>query len=404
MDLDFIKSHRTDDVRQLILQAHRYPGIDVPASVVQISAWQTARRKLPSWAATDGIIYPQHLSMEQCSSEATALYKAQLVGDGGGSFCDLTAGFCVDAAMIGRRFKHVTVVERQEELCRIASNNLPLLGVESPNVVCGDATEVLRTLPHHDLLFLDPARRNQNGGKTVAISDCTPDVSAIAEELLRRADRVLVKLSPMIDITMLLRTLPCITAIHVVGVDGECKEVIADMASTCTTEGDDTYSRVLASGGGVRVVCANIHCDNTVTTFVTGIEAESAAQCIIAEAPLAYLYEPNATIMKAGCFRSLSAAFDVQKLHPSSHLFTSDTLVADFPGRIFSVEGVGSFNKKELKAFLSGMERANITVRNFPMSVPDLRKRLKLKEGGTDYIFATTLSDGRKVLIKALKV
>lgn len=389
---DFIKQHREDDPRQLALQASRHPHIDMRAAVVQISAWQTARKKLPLWAETEGIIYPEHLSMEQCSSQLTAGYKAQLAQTLPGldtpmKLADLTGGFGVDATMMARATgARLTLVERNPQLCDIARNNLPLLGVENAQVICADSVETLVGLQHQSLIFIDPARRDEHGGKTIAISDCTPDISAIRIPLLDKADWVMVKLSPMLDLASVTRDLKSVKEIHIVSVEGECKEVLLVMRKGWEDK--------------PHIVCTNITRDGHTDTLHAD---EQNSHCHYAEKIGRYLYEPNASIMKACAFRTVAATFGVEKLHPDSHLYTSDALVGNFPGRKFEVESHTSFAKKELKTFLAGMKKANLTLRNFPSTVAELRKRLKIAEGGDIYLFATTMADGTHTLIKCKK-
>ena len=389
---NFIKAHREDDPRQLALQASRYPDIDMRAAVVQISGWQTARKKLPLWAETEGIIFPEHLSMEQCSSQLTAEYKAQAAmsltcEQTPRSMADLTGGFGVDATIMALRQKaRLTLVERNPLLCDIGRNNMPLLGLNGTEIICADSEEVLRKLPHQSLIFIDPARRDEHGGKTVAISDCTPDVSTMQGLLKEKADWVMVKLSPMLDLASVRRELSEVAQVHIVSVEGECKEVLVLMR-----KGHEATP---------QTICANIGKDGK-TDIMIADEQNSQMHC--AEKIGRYLYEPNASIMKACAFRTVSEKYGVDKLHPDSHLYTSDTLVDDFPGRKFEVESWSTFSKKELKQLLSGTKKANLTVRNFPATVAELRKRLKIAEGGDTYLFATTLADGTHAVIKCKK-
>lgn len=383
---DFISEHLHDDVRDLALRQDRYPDVDIQYAARQIAAWQVACKKLPLWAETAGIEYPVHLSMEQCSSQVTAEYKAS-IASGGETMTDLTAGFGVDATMMARKYEHLNYVERNAELCDIVGNNLELLGVKSYEVFNADGTELLGSLPHQSLIFLDPARRDEHGGKTVQISDCTPDVTAIQDVLLDKADEVMVKLSPMLNLSSVVQELKCVREIHVVSVDNECKEVLVVMRR----DGEMT----------LRVVCANLRTNAEDEIFAYEPDSERMSECHYAtkEDLGTYLYEPNASIMKAGCFRLLADTYDVRKLHPSSHLYTSDTLVRNFPGRTFKVETVCSIKDKSLRQ----LKKANLTVRNFPSTVAELRKKLKINEGGSDYLFATTLADESKVIIRGVK-
>ena len=385
--LRFIEENIRADVRSLALQAKKYPQVDMAMAVVQIAGRQIAEAKVPSWYNAEGLLYPKHLSMEQCSSEVTALYKASLVE--GETFTDLTGGFGIDCSFLSRRFKKADYVERQAELCELANHNFPLLGLNI-EVHNEDGVEYLKRMQPVDCLFLDPARRDGHGGKTVAISDCEPDVSTLEDLLVEKAKTVMVKLSPMLDLSLALKTLKNVREVHVVSVNNECKELQLILQKQSISSD------------------VSIHCEHIVNDlhqhFVFTQELERTSDCPLTKEVEAYLYEPNASILKAGAYRSLTQSYKVRKLHTSSHLYTSPHFIEDFPGRRFQVEAVSGFGKKELKTFLQGMEKANLTIRNFPSSVADLRKRLKLKEGGEDYIFATTLADESKVLIKCKKV
>ena len=383
----FIEEHASDDVCQLALQTKKYPQVDLSTAMVQISGRQIAEAKIPSWSKVQGLLYPKHLSMEQCSSEATACYKSELVK--GDTLADLTGGFGIDCSFLSRKFKQADYVERQEELCDLACHNFPLLGL-NVRVHNEDGVAYLNQITLVDCLFLDPARRDGHGGKTVAISNCEPDVSALEELLVEKARTVMVKLSPMLDLSLALKTLKHVHEVHVVSVNNECKELLLLLRK------EPVSSEI------------KIHCEQIVNTcehqhFVFTQEQERASDCPLATQVEAFLYEPNASILKAGAYRSLTQAYPLKKLHTSSHLYTSPDFIGGFPGRKFKVEAISNFGKKELKTFLQGMEKANLTIRNFPSSVAELRKRLKLKEGGEDYLFATTLAGESKVLIKCRK-
>ena len=385
--LRFIEENIRTDVRSLALQAKKYPQVDMAMAVVQIAGRQIAEAKVPSWYRTEGLLYPKHLSMEQCSSEATAIYKAGLVE--GDTFVDLTGGFGIDCSFLSRKFKQADYVERQSELCELAKHNFPMLGL---NIIVHneDGVKYLKQMHPVDVLFLDPARRDGHGGKTIAISDCEPDVSVLEDVLVEKAKKVMVKLSPMLDLSLALKALKHVREVHVVSVNNECKELLLIL------EKSTDFSEIV------------IHCEQIMGTgehqhYAFTQEQERTSDCPLAAEVGTYLYEPNASILKAGAYRSLTQAYPVKKLHASSHLYTSPYYIEDFPGRRFQVEAVNGFGKKELKTLLQGLEKANLTIRNFPSSVADLRKRLKLKEGGECYLFATTLSDESKVLVKCRK-
>lgn len=382
----FISLHATDDVRSLALHAGRYPQVDMAYAVAQIAGRQCAARKIPSWSSIDGLRYPKHLSLEQCSSEPTALYKASLVS--GKSFVDLTGGFGVDCSFFSRRFQHAFYVERQSELCEIARHNFMLLGLPHLEVVHAEAEEFLHRLDQVDCIFLDPARRDDHGGKMFAIEDCTPNVKLMADLLLEKAPCVVVKLSPMLDLTKAWLDLPCTNEIHVVSVNNECKELLLVMRKGSTEK---------------RIIAVNLK-KEAVEQFVLTPEEERDAACSFAPEVLRFLYEPNASVMKAGAYKSVAQCYGLQKLHRNTHLYTSEQLCADFPGRVFVCEGVISFAKKDIKQQMSGIVQANLAVRNFPASVAELRKRLKIAEGGECFLFATTLADERKVLIKCSRI
>ena len=375
--LDYIRQHADEDVRQLALRGHKCPDVDLQYALEQIAGRQKARTKLPSWAAIDGIVYPPHLSMEQCSSEATARYKASIAGKGA-LFVDLTAGFGVDMALISQGFQKAVHVEQQPQLCAISSENFRLLGLNHIEVVCGDGVAYLHTMRHADLLFIDPARRDVHGGRTYDISDCTPNVLEILDEMLVKADRVMIKLSPMLDWRKAVADLGKVNEVHIISVDNECKELLLILSKTKKP---------------LRVFCVN---NDECFEVVEGISSQPRPL----PQDMRYLYEPNASVMKAGCFALIEQRFGVVQLERNSHLFVSDKEILGFPGRQFLIEKRTSMNKRELKATLADVDQANITVRNFPMSVAELRKRLKLKEGGDVYIFATTISDeGHQLLV-----
>ncbi|MBP5457399.1 MAG: SAM-dependent methyltransferase [Paludibacteraceae bacterium] len=382
----FIAKHRDDDVRNLALHPGKVDGVDLPLALRQIEGWQVALKKLPSWAEVDGLLYPPHISLEQCSSEQTALYKSRLLK--GGSLVDLTGGFGVDFSYLSRKFEQATYVERQELLCEAASHNFPLLGLPHAEVVCAQATDFLSAMPAVDCIYLDPARRDQYGRKVVSLVDCEPDLTLLLPALFEKSKRILVKYSPMLDLSSALAALQGVTEVHVVALHNECKELLFLF---------DRERR----GEDMKIVCANLTRKGLSEISFTR-EEEREASCSLAKEVGKYLYEPNVSILKGGAYRLLSQRYSVSKLDVNTHLYTSDEMVPDFPGRIFEVESCFSMGKSELKQNLAGVESANLSVRNFPQTVLQLRTKLKLKEGGDLYLFATTLA-GKKVLVKCTK-
>lgn len=484
--LDFIRQHQDDDVRQLAFLGSKYPEVDMPFALDQIRGRKMARVKLPRWASINGIIYPPHISMEQCSSEQTALYKAELAARllslspsssengeekekesenasnlhlsencefaGKGAvdsefakneatckkqqilteseenvneikeepyegdfseetgFVDLTGGFGVDFSYIASRLGVKSMyVERQAHLCEAAKENFGRLGLKNAIVKNGDGIEVLHSFASKKeaaasdslgitedqsqslfktnlglkLIFIDPARRDDAGNKVVSLKDCTPDVTLLQEEMLSKADYVIIKLSPMLDWHRAVSELNCVKDVHIISVNNECKELLLVLSAR--------------NMGNLRIYCVN-----DAQSFVceeSDMESSSVKIAPFTLEEMLYLYEPNASLMKAGCFGVLSERYDARMLSKNSHLFVSREPIAVFPGRSFRIIAVSSFNKKELKRHLSGITKANIAIRNFPLSVAELRKRLKLKDGGETYIFATTLSDESHVLV-----
>ena len=392
---DFIRQHQDEDVRQLAFLGSKNPEVDMPFALDQIRGRKMARAKLPLWANIDGIIYPPHISMEQCSSESTALYKAELAARLLGlpasssseeiGFVDLTGGFGVDFSYIASRLGMSSMyVERQAHLCEAAKENFERLGLKNAIVKNEDGIEVLHSLKELKLIFIDPARRDDAGNKVVSLKDCTPDVTVLQEEMLLKADYVIIKLSPMLDWHRAISELSHVREVHIISVNNECKELLLVLSAR-------------NMGENLR-----IYCINDAQCFVSDeLDMESSSVKIAPSTleEMQYLYEPNASLMKAGCFGVLSERYDARMLSKNSHLFVSREPIAAFPGRSFRIIAVSSFNKKELKRHLSGITKANIATRNFPLSVAELRKRLKLKDGGETYIFATTLSDDSHVLV-----
>ena len=415
---EFIREYRERDIRQLALQANRFPDVDMPYALDQIQGWQIARRKLPKWAACDGVIFPPHLSMEQCSSEPTAQYKLNLAMElttlnselstqncrrqqfktqnskfkTSTRMTDLTGGFGVDFSFTSCAFAAATYVERNEQLCHIVEHNLPLLGLNNATVVCADAVEYLSTVEPQTMLFLDPARRDEHGAKTVMLADCTPDVVQLLPKLLEKSRFTMLKLSPMLDWHKAVDDLQgAVREVHIVSVGGECKELLLVLSTVVESE--------------LKVFCADLSTASDTSSLFVYTPGSSApvANSKLKTQNSKFVHEPNASIMKAGCFDELAAAYGVSPVSRNSHLFLSDEPVEGFPGRSFVVERVTTMNKSELRKALVGIEKANIATRNFPLTVAELRKRLKIKDGGDVYIFATTTAEGEHLLLISRK-
>lgn len=384
----FAREHRQDDVRRLALQAAKYPDMDFSFALHQIKGWQVACKKLPSWAAHEQLLYPQQLSMEQCSSEQTARYKQQLVQrlcgqtQNEGTLVDLTGGLGVDFSFMAQGFRQAYYVEQQVELCALAKYNFPLLGLSSAQIICGDGTTFLQSMADQAMvIFLDPARRDAAGSKTYAIEDCTPDVALLSDELVNKAQWVVVKLSPMLDWHAAVAQLKHVCEVHIMGVGGECKELLL----------------VMQQHRGEQPL--QLYAVNDDKVFTCSAEEAQQRPPLLQTSTFDYLFEPHASLMKAGCFAALSARYGVKGLATNTHLFAAMMPVNDFPGRQFRVLAVTPFSKKSLRSALHGIEKANLAVRNFPLSVVELRKRLKLKEGGEHYLFATTIGTMHALII-----
>ena len=379
---DFIRQHAADDVRKLALQGTKDAAVDLSMALQQIAGRQTALKKLPSWAAVERVLYPPHLNMEQCSSEQTARYKARLAGSGD-AYVDLTGGLGVDFYWMSQGFKQRYYVERNAELCELVEHNFRTLG-HNCSVCCCDTATYLPTVPHADVVFLDPARRNEHGGRTYDIKDCTPNILELLPLLMEKADKVILKLSPMLDWRKAVDDLQYVREVHIVSVDNECKELLLVL---------EQAERPL------RLVCVNNNQIFEVSSHSSPLTSHPS--------PLTseqFLYEPNASIMKAGCFDALAQQYPVCQVSANSHLFLSSVEIEDFPGRRFQICAISSTNKQSLKTSLAGIDRANISVRNFPLSVEQLRKKLRLKDGGDTYIFATTEADGAHSLYICRKI
>ena len=395
---NFIRQHANDDVRKLALQGCKDAEVDLPMALQQIAGRQTAKKKLPTWVEADGVIYPPHLNMEQCSSEQTAHYKASLITSKGDTYVDLTGGFGVDFYWMSQGFKHRYYIEQNAELCAIAEHNFEVLGLES-SVRCCDTAAYLTEMDHASVVFLDPARRNEHGGRTYDIRDCTPNVLELLPILLEKADTIILKLSPMFDWRKAVSDLKYVSEVHIVSVANECKELLLVLhqqrvdSPSITCVNDDTVFKVFST------------LENDV--FSPGKQCFPSGKTIVSLSEnndLRYLYEPNASIMKAGCFAEIEQQYPARQLSTNSHLFLSSVEIEDFPGRRFQIQSVSSMNKQELKSSLSEIKQANIAVRNFPLSVEQLRKKLRLKDGGDIYIFATTVGNNQHMLYICRKI
>ena len=384
----FVTANLTADIRALLL-GKQPEGVDLKKVAAQLLARQKAREKLPAWYTRNDLVFPPALSVEQASSERTAAYKAGFVS--GKLLLDLTGGMGIDTWAFARRIDQVVYVERQTELAELAAYNLPRMGATNVKVRVGDGLAMLEKNDLNgtpaDWLYLDPHRRDAQGGRVVSLQDCEPDLTQPGQlaKLLTHARHVLIKTSPLLDIGLAVQQLSSLVgSVHVVAVQGEVKEVLLVVTNQAVSRDNITVNAV------------NLTNDGAVMLSFQGYEEQAAA--VSFGDPQRYLYEPNAAVLKAGAFRLVAARFGLTKLAPNSHLYTSHACQPDFPGRIFELDDVLKLDGKTLKKIIPDL-KANLTVRNFPQTVAELRKKLSLHEGGEIYIFATTLLNGDKRLL-----
>jgi THUMP domain-like len=382
----FVAAHQAHDPAKLALSGSPYPHLREAAA--QVAARQKARAKLPQWAACPLVWFPGSLALEQCSSEAAARYKADLVQ--GRALADLTGGLGVDTRYFAGRFAQVHYVERQPALAEAAAWNLAQLGVPNVAVHHQAAEDFLAHLPQPiDCFYLDPARRAEQG-RVFQLQDCEPDAAAWLPRLLALAPQVLLKTSPLLDLAAARRQLHlavpgALAQVVVLAVDNDCKEVLYLL---------NRPGAAPAPEPTVRAV--NLGRPGT-TEFAFTLAQEQAATAPLGP-PENYLYEPNPAVLKAGAFKSVAVGYGLTKLHPHTHLYTSALAVPDFPGRRFRLKAQIKPDKRALKELIPA-GRANLAVRNFPQTVAQLRQQLALREGGDEYLFACTLADGRKVIL-----
>lgn len=379
----FINENLRTDISSLLLKHPEIEGVDTKIIAEQIQAKLKSKKKLPTWFKTPSIYYPTKLSIEQTSSENTALYKSSLIQ--GNTLFDLTGGFGVDSYYFAKYFKEVIHCEINHELSQIAQHNFKVL--KQHNISC-QAVDGMKFLEHAnkaDCIYLDPSRRDHTKKKVFLLQDCTPDITELHERLLKKASTVLVKVSPLVDISKAIADVPNINEIHIVAVDNQVKEMLLLISS-----------RTL----NTTIKAVNIK-DNTIDEFIFEYTQEQQIQAIYSQ-PLTYLYEPNSAILKSGGFHMVSVHYNLKKLHASTHLYTSDSAI-EFPGRRFLIKQVLPYNKQGLKK-LKALDKANITTRNFPLKVDKLRSQLKIKDGGTDYVFFCTDSTGAKIAVITEKI
>lgn len=368
------------DLNKIAFSDSPFPGINVQELLSQVAGRRRMAKKLPTWTRCRQIVYPRQINLEQTSSESTARYKAGLIH--GTSLIDITGGFGVDCYFLSDRFSKVTHCETDEELSEIAKHNFQVLGRSNIEAISGDGLQYLKQ-GSFEWVYADPARRHEKKGKVFYLSDCTPDIPANIEFILEKGSKLMLKTSPMLDISQGVRELGGATEVHIVAVKNEVKELLWIV--------DDDRS------DAPKITAVNI-LEGDIQ--VTETPWEDVKEVGYSE-PMGYLYEPNTSLMKSGAFCFIAGHFGLNKLHPNTHLYTSDRRI-DFPGRMFKIDKVLPYSKREMKSKVEGL-KANVSVRNFPETVKALRKKWKIRDGGTSYIFFVTIKQDQKVALICTK-
>ena len=380
----FIQEHLQEDLTKLILKGSSFEDVTVQELATQISGLKRAEKKLPTWFKTEGILFPPNLNLEQTSSEITAKYKSELLT--GKVLVDLTGGFGIDDFYFSKSFNKVIHCELNNELSALASHNFQVLNAINVETFSGDGLSYIENSSEKiDWIYIDPARRGDHGGKVFLLEQCTPNVPLNLKLLFNRSENILIKTSPLLDLSLGIDELRKVVEVHIVAVNNEVKELLWILNRNISNE--------------IKIKTVNITKQGT--ELLNGIFGEDQAN-IGFELPKNYLYEPNAAIMKSGLFKTLAEETETFKLHSNSHLFTSDQLMT-FPGRSFEILQTLPYHKKTLKKALK-LKKANITTRNFPRSVTEIRKELKLEDGGSDYLFFTTDLNEDKIVLVCKKV
>lgn len=381
---DFITQNSGAPIAKLALQKNPFPEVEWILILNQIEAKSKAKDKLPTWFATDNIIYPSKISVEQTSSEKTAAYKASLIS--GETLIDLTGGFGVDDYYFSKKFKSIAHCEINEDLSAIVKHNFEQLKVKNCVCYANDSANVLKESNQKwDWIYIDPSRRNNAKGKVFMLKDCLPNVPESLDFYFEKTDSILIKTAPLLDISAGLSELKFVKNIHIIALENEVKELLFEI--------HNHYQ------GEITIKTANILKDKTEAFgFILGSDSHFASYHL----PQKYVYEPNSAIMKSGGFDEVSAIFDINKLHKHSHLYTSDELI-DFPGRTFEIQKVIPYSKNEMKTELAN-QQANLTTRNFPDTVENIRKKWKIKNGGNLYCFFTTDKNDNKIVLICRKI
>lgn len=380
----YINSHLNDDITKLLLKGASIHNVNTKAIVEQIEAKRKCKTKLPTWFNTNGIYFPNKLNIEQTSSETTAKYKSELIS--GNRIIDITGGFGVDCHYFSKQFSHVLHCEINNELSQIVAHNSKQLKASNIDIIETDGLEFISNNDIiYDWIYVDPSRRHQQKGKVFFLEDCLPNIPENLEFLFSKTEQVMIKTSPLLDISIGLKELKYVESIHIISVKNEVKELLWILKKEHV--------------GNVKITAVNINTNNK-ELFTFNLNEEQLAVPTYSQ-PLSYLYEPNAAIYKAGAFKLISTKLKVNKSHSNSHLYTSKDLIT-FPGRRFKIDKIIPYNKKLIKKECP--KKANITIRNFPESVEHVRKKFEIKEGGETYLFFTTNLLNEKTVLSCTKV
>ena len=376
---EFITNNINADISKLLLKGIPFSSVETKEVIEQIEAKKRCEKKLSTWYNTENIYYPNKLNIEQTSSETTANFKSNLIK--GNSIIDLTGGFGVDCYYFSKRFKTVDHCEINKTLSGIVNHNYNQLKAENINTINGDGLEYLKTSNKvFDWIYVDPSRRHDSKGKVFFLNDCLPNIPEHLNLLFNHSKNILIKTAPLLDFSVGISELKHVKTIYVVAINNDVKELLWVLEKGFT--------------GSIKIETVNIKKDKH-EVFKLSVDDEKAAESKYNQ-PLAYLYEPNSAILKAGAFHSISNQLNVFKLHKHSHLYTNETLI-NFPGRAFKIEKTIPFNKKEIKKL--GLKNANITTRNFPETVQHIRKKFNIKDGGNIYLFFTTDLENNKIML-----
>ena len=385
----FILEHRNDDPSQMALSAKKYPDVPVAFVARQIDAYSRLKKKIPSWYQ-QGLSFPVPVSLEQCSSEATARFKASLFS--GENFLDLTGGMGVDSYFFKSRFDRITLVEADANVLSGTRHNFQTLGIDNVVFVESSAEQYLqKTEQHFDLIYLDPSRRASQNQRVFMLDDCQPNVLVIKDLLFNHADKTLIKTAPLLDISLAIKQLEHVSQVWIVAYEHDCREILYLLEKNAPTLEQVPIHAVSIDHNGIAI------------SHYTHTQEEEQCASIEYGGAKSYLYEPNAALMKAGAFKSLGSKFQLGKFHVNSHLYTSDELIQDFPGRRFNIIATCKYHKKELIEVIPS-QKANFSSRNFPDRPEQVRKRMGFADGGDHYVFATTDHLENKVLLVCLKV